>query len=77
MSNTILPSGSSQVASQEEKDDSSGWINVDGLWYPKLKPGKEFNSPDYEKINKCECGLKYSRDGGKHSDWCPEYKEEK
>ena len=22
---------------------------------------------------KCECGLKFSRDGGKHSDYCPLY----
>ena len=25
---------------------------------------------------KCECGVSYTREGGLHSDWCPQYTKE-
>lgn len=27
-------------------------------------------------VSKCECGLTYAREGGKHSDWCPLFEKE-
>jgi hypothetical protein len=31
---------------------------------------------DASRAYNCECGLKHTREGGKHSDWCPLYVKE-
>lgn len=49
-----------------EMDDGSGMITI-------VEKVLERNEPPPV----CECGLKHSRHGGRHSDWCPLYEPDK
>lgn len=39
-----------------------------GVKKPRMPEVKKYEPP------KCECGVRFVRDGGLHSDWCPLYK---
>lgn len=50
-------------------DDGSGLVTISSDDCEKIEDAPPINEP------KCICGVKYLRDGGKHSHWC-EIKEE-
>lgn len=62
---TVFDSGFWNMQDTEygvEMDDGSGVITI-------VEKVLEKNWPDPV----CECGLKHTRHGGKHSSWCPLY----
>lgn len=65
----IFESGYWHMADDEYSiilDDGSGAITV---------PALELELISAADVPKCECGLKYSRSGGRHSFWCILYDE--
>lgn len=59
------------VVNERYTDDlGNQWIYDGEMWQPDLNP-ETSNQIFQVHDSKCECGLKYSQDGGLHSDWCP------
>lgn len=45
-------------------------------WMTELSSLKKTEIVKKNEMDGCECGLKYCRHGGKHSDWCRLYRKE-